>query len=115
MKLQTEGHMHAVDATEREIQEAFLDDAGRGEFTILSRSDEVYMQAAGEGDGPFTLEFRDGDAQNHFRCVREPSKSEVERAFLKYLAGDDSWRADFSWQKLEFKPCKPWWRFWQAE
>lgn len=100
-----------ADATEDDIRQAFLDDEGRGEFIILSRGEQVYLQAANEKDGAFLLEFRDGDEQNHFQSTRELSKPEVERAFLQYLAGDDSWRTAFPWRKLEF-PDKPWWKFW---
>ncbi|MEN6424860.1 MAG: hypothetical protein ABFE13_05835 [Phycisphaerales bacterium] len=69
------------------------------------------MQAASKDDGSFLLEFRDGGAQSHFQSTRELTKSEVERAFLQYLAGDGSWRVAGPWRKLEF-PVKPWWRFW---
>ncbi|MEN6424859.1 MAG: hypothetical protein ABFE13_05830 [Phycisphaerales bacterium] len=41
MRLETEGHIRVADATEDDIREAFQDDADRGEFVILSRSDQV--------------------------------------------------------------------------
>ena len=70
---------------------------------------DVYMQASGEGEGPYALEHRDGGADQHFSAGSTFGKADVLRAFLWYLAGDSRWRTEFSWQKLE---NKPWWKFW---
>ena len=50
MELETDGYIGAVSTTEGDIQEAFLDDDGRGEFIILSHRDEIYVQATGEAE-----------------------------------------------------------------
>jgi hypothetical protein len=85
------------------------DDRGRGQYIILSEADEVYIQAAGIGDGPYTLEYRDGAADRHFQCVRGVTNAEVEAALLRYLRRDATWKTDFQWKKLEMRP---WWKFW---
>lgn len=90
----------SADATEADIRNAFADDRGRGEFIILSESDEVFLQASGEDDGPYVLEYREGSSDRHFRCTRGLTKAEVEDAFLKYLHRDPGWKNDFPWQPL---------------
>jgi len=109
MKLECAQSISSANATEAEIRGAFADDRGRGEFIILSETDQVYLQASGEGDGPYALEYRDGSDERHFRCARDVEKPELETAFLKYLKGDPTWKTDFQWERLEMKP---WWKFW---
>ncbi len=123
MELECEGTISAANATEADIRNAFADDAGRGEFLILSQAPDVYMQAAGEGDGPYALEYRQGNGDQHFHTTDEPTKAQVQSAFLKYLTNDPTWQQDFHWKKLELNawpkfpsfenaPKKPWWKFW---
>ncbi|MHC4313813.1 MAG: hypothetical protein ACYSW3_15255, partial [Planctomycetota bacterium] len=84
-----------------DIIKAFQDDKSRGEFIILSQSKQVYIQAAGEGYGPYTLEFRDGDEDHHFQCTREMLKPEIQAAFIEYLKGDRSWMTNLEWKPLD--------------
>ena len=109
MKLETAERISSYNVTEEELINAFNDDEGRGEFIILSEREQVYIQASGEGDDPYIIEYREGDADHHFQCVEEISKEQVKSMFLKYLNGDDSWKSDCRWDKLE---NKPWWKFW---
>jgi len=109
MKLECAGSISSGNATEAEVRRAFADDGGRGEFIILSQADEMYIQAAGEADDPYVMEYREGSDDRHFECTRELKKSEAEAAFLKYLKGDSTWKTDFQWKKQE---KKPWWKFW---
>jgi hypothetical protein len=109
MKLECGGSVGRADVSGEDIIRAFADDAGRGEFIILSQSDQVYIQAYGEGDDPFLVEYREGDAQHHFHSVEDHPKDVVQSLFLKYLDQDDSWKTDIEWEQEE---QKPWWKFW---
>jgi len=109
MHLECEESPSSNDVTETDIRNAFADDAGRGGYIILSQSEQVYMQACGEDEGPYVLEYRDGGGDQHYQCPHDLTKDQAQVAFLKYLAGDTSWQNDFEWEKLEFKP---WWKFW---
>jgi|LSQX01.2.fsa_nt_gb hypothetical protein len=109
MKLECAQNFSSAYATESDIRNAFADDRRRGEFIILSDADQVFIQAAGEYDGPYILEYREHGADSQFQCTHDLTKAEVETAFLKYLRHDASWKTDFSWKKLE---SKPWWKFW---
>ena len=119
MKLNSGSRISSRNVTEEELVNAFQDDVGRGEFIILSQSEEVYIQAAGEGDEPYLIEYREGDEDRHFQCTQKVPKANVQSAFMKYLKGDDSWKTDFEWKPLEDEPSedessenKPWWKFW---
>jgi hypothetical protein len=114
MELQTEGGMYSGIAEESDIIRAFQDDKKRGEFIILSKSEQVYIQAAGEGFGPYTLEYREGDGYHHFQCTKELSKPDVQAVFIEYLKGGRSWKSNLEWKRLDMGQSdeKPWWKFW---
>jgi hypothetical protein len=109
MRLETAEGRPIDDVTEEQLRDAFSNDAGRGEFIILSAQPHIYIQAGGEFEGPYALEYREGDDQHHYSAGNQVRKEDVLRAFLSYLAGDSRWRTEFAWQKIELKP---WWKFW---
>ena len=100
MILTCENALPCSDVTEEAILKAFSDDDGRGSFIILAESDQTFIQAAGEDNGPYALEYRDGDETRHYQCSRDLKRSEVQSAFLKYLRRDASWKTDFQWSAL---------------
>jgi hypothetical protein len=108
MKLECAESISSDNAAEPDIRNAFADDDGRGEYIILFESKEVFIQAAGEYDGPYQLQYIEA-ADRHFQCTDSLNKEQVESAFLKYLAHDETWKTDFQWKKLE---KKPWWKLW---
>ena len=55
MKLETAEAIERDNVTEQQVHEVFQDDQQRGDFIILSQQPQVYIQASGEGDGPFSL------------------------------------------------------------
>jgi len=87
-------------ATPEEIRELLSDDAKRGEFMILEKGDDAFVQVAGYADDGFELEYREGAQM--FRCSRTVSREEAESAFLDYLDGLDSWKSRFPWEPMEF-------------
>lgn len=101
MVLDAEKAQPIQNATESDIARLFDDDKARGGFVILTHSKQYYVQAAGEGNGPYTLECRAGDDEQHFRCTQSLSKQAVQSAFLKYLRHDPAFTSDFSWEKVK--------------
>jgi len=87
-------------ATESDIISLFADDNTRGDFIVLSRSAQYYIQAAGDGNGPYILECRSGDAEHHFRSVESLSKQVVQNIFLKYLRKDEAFASACKWEKV---------------
>jgi hypothetical protein len=101
MVLDAEKGQPIQNATESDIARLLEDDQARGGFVILAHSKQYYLQAAGEGNGPYTLECRSGDDEHHFRCIQSLSKQAVQSAFLKYLRHDPAFTSDFSWEKVK--------------
>lgn len=113
MELECAGNLGVSDATEDTIKHAFTDDDARGEFLILSRSSQEYLQAYGDGDGPFQLEYREGEEIRHFRTKEDVTKEEAKKTFLFYLQGNPEWKSRHQWEPLLTKTKNaPWWKFW---
>jgi hypothetical protein len=100
-KLECAQSFSAADASEADINRAFDDDRIRGEYVILFAPDGNFIQAAGEGDGPYVLEHREVRMKDHVRSRGELTKEEVRTAFLQYRRGDARWRTSHEWE-----PCK---------
>jgi hypothetical protein len=69
-------------------------DPDNNRFTILQRSDEMYIQTAYE-DGALAVEKRDGGPHHHFRAWHMGgndrfNKGEVERLFESYYLNEAS-------------------------
>ena len=114
MELECAQYIGHKNVTEAQLREAFRNDRDRGEYIILFRDEngrksEYYIQAGGEFDDPYCLEYRDGDNEHHFRAAGEYTKAQVEQAFAWYLNNDSRWRTEYPWEKQEIKP---WWKFW---
>jgi hypothetical protein len=86
------------DVTEQTFEEVFADDSLRGEFIILEADADTFLQAGGEGNGPYTLEYKEAGKQ--FQAVGELTKQEVKEAFLDYLQGGTGWRTKHEWKAL---------------
>jgi len=100
MELEPAGARGFKNVTEAQLRETFRAAGGFGEFIILSQARQVYMQAAGEDDGPYRLEYRDGDEEHHFTAGDDFKKDDVLRAMLWYLSGDERWRSEFRWERF---------------
>jgi len=101
MKIETAGAIHVENATLDDLGAAFADDAGRGEFIILSRGEYEFIQAGGEGDGPYAIEYREGDAQ--YEAAEELPKQKAALLFLQYYQGDPAFKTACTWKPLKTK------------
>lgn len=94
----------------REIESALrsLSWAMDNSFAILEKTDLAYMQTA-EEDNPeidprnpfYVLEYQDGSLEQHFHAVGPVSLERLIEAFLQYARGDDGWRRDFEWERMD--------------
>ena len=74
------------------------------EFAILSSDPDTYIQCAEQSEPPYqyVLEYQGGSLAEHYRAADGPIPLDrVVSAFLKYLRGDESWRADFRWERMD--------------
>ena len=81
--------------------------ANGGEFAVLGRSDQVYVQAAiapGSGSAgsavTFLLEYREGGAALHFQSEQPQSLEQTVTLFQAYAAGGAEWNASVQWKKI---------------
>jgi hypothetical protein len=102
MKLTTAGKWPgAGDVSPQTLEDVFADDARRGEFVILEADQSTFLQASGEEDGPYVLEYREAGEQ--FQAVGQLTKQEVKEAFLGYLQGGSEWRTKKEWSQLPIR------------
>ncbi|MEM7317366.1 MAG: hypothetical protein AAF497_29930 [Planctomycetota bacterium] len=90
-------------ARPQDIEEVFRDDQRRGEFAILTDEDGSFVQVAGQGEGPFTVEFFDKASDQHWVAAKRHSKNEALSVFLAFAKGERSWRDSIEWTELDSK------------
>lgn len=102
MELQSGGAVASEAVTEEELQQAFSEemDGARGEFLILADEGGGFIQAAGEGDGPYVLEYRDPEQEKNCCARQEVGRDEARAAFIDYLRGGTQWREAHEWEEL---------------
>jgi hypothetical protein len=64
----------------------------------------TYLQTAEQDEAPFLyiLEYQDGSLSEHFEAVHKGiALDAIVATFTKYLAGDASWRDDFTWKRMK--------------
>jgi len=106
MKLETENLSAREGVTDEDLQRIFDDDDARGGFVILTADDGSFLQAAGEGWSPYTLEFfPDADAPQYQQATTELDKDQVRAAFKDFLHNDKKWRASFEWRDAKNTGC----------
>ena len=108
MDLETAGSISKKDAAREDIEDAFADDDARGEFIILQTDDGEFLrflQAAGEGDGPYVLEYCDEANGAHRQVAGELTKEQTRTAFLDYFDGKPIWCDRFRWTDLKRAGC----------
>jgi hypothetical protein len=100
MELALESGRVIAEATEHDIL-SLIDGE---DFAILGPDPDTYIQCAEQKEPPYeyVLEYQDGSLDQHFQAVDGPiTLDRVISAFIRYLRGDKSWRADFRWEKMD--------------
>jgi hypothetical protein len=95
------GHSVVDEPTEEDVQAAVaaMGD-GYVEFVILASADGVFVQAAGDGDGPYALQRCDGDADAMRQAEGAVDRATVLHTLLAFRAGDPTWDAEQEWVAL---------------
>jgi hypothetical protein len=100
MKLES-ARLSFNEASEKDIDEVFDDDAGRGEFVILQAGEGRYIQAGGEGEGPYVLEYRESASDPRYQATQSLGKAEVKAVFLDYFRHGSSWKTNRDWKAID--------------
>jgi hypothetical protein len=66
------------------------------EFVILEQGD-AFLQAAGEGDGPYQLEYKAGPDAPLLAVKGCADKETLRRVMLAYRRGESSWQTSQTW------------------
>lgn len=70
-------------------------------YPSLPRSSRVWPNQG------YFLEYQDGSTAKHYRATDNSINLErVADALSKFLRGDESWRTDFNWRRLEIRKPK---------
>ena len=106
MTLETENSGVQAGITEEDLSCVFDDDDLRGGFVILTSDDGSFLQTAGEGWSPYTLEFFPGkDAARYQQATTTLNKDQVRAAFIDFLHNGKTWRASFEWRDMGNTGC----------
>jgi hypothetical protein len=84
-------------------RESDLVDVADERFATLSDGKAFIQCHMRRNNSPsdYDLEYRDGPEDGHYRATdKQITLDRMLSAFLKYMRGDFSWRADFQWEKL---------------
>jgi hypothetical protein len=74
------------------------------EFAILAADEDTYLQCAEQKEAPYEyiLEYQEGDLSQHYQATDDGVPLDrVISTFIKYLRGDESWKSDFKWRRME--------------
>jgi hypothetical protein len=77
----------------------------RDRFLVVRRVPdlpEFFLQVWCELGGPYTLEYRDGGPDRHFRAAASDA-SAVIAALLGWVDGQSTWAAGFEWETVSFR------------
>ena len=99
------GSESVIVAAEPDLTPAHLDEVlarlNRGEIEYVSLTHEpAFLQAAGEGVGPYQLEYNPGQLENQVGVAGGVPLDDVRRVFLAFMAGDPSWSKSHEWRNL---------------
>ena len=95
------GDEKSIENPSKEAVIAEVEGLREGEFLILSRSDEVYMQTRFNEDGSWALEYRAGDEDHHYGLDEdETSRADVCKAMGLYIDEGD-WEGAFDWEVMD--------------
>ncbi len=106
--LSTESGLTHFDPTSGTIRELIDDDEERGDFMILtdSNDDQKYIQVryakSDENGDWFDIEFRDGSPDRHYESSHYVSRNMASTILINYGIEDPSWRRELKWKKTEF-------------
>jgi hypothetical protein len=86
--------------TEAQLGEAVTAMAsGELEYVILEDG-EAFLQAAGEGAGPYALQFSPASGDGMEEARGGATEAAMRAALQAYRRGDPSWRRPFEWSAM---------------
>ncbi|MHC4745079.1 MAG: hypothetical protein ACYS8Z_24445 [Planctomycetota bacterium] len=103
MELDICGDKIIKNPSDEDIRNAFakLDTKTSAAFIILSRTTMTYIQAAGDRNVGFDLEYQEAAIEEHFKAKDKiMTIDDVVDAFIAYRNGDKNWRNKFDFERI---------------
>jgi hypothetical protein len=69
-------------------------------FAILERTNTSYFQTALQSTGEYIIEYQDGSLDKHYQSTAKDAQHLIAM-FQAYGAGDDLWKREGDWRKIE--------------
>lgn len=80
-----------------------LDTTSGDAFVILESDEMTYMQAGGDRNVGFDLEYQEGTVEAHYRARRtDISIDEIAQAFRAYRDGQPDWKQRFDFELIRW-------------
>ncbi|MEV6648670.1 hypothetical protein [Amycolatopsis sp. NPDC051371] len=94
----------SVDTPDESNIRAVLEALPRGGHVILEHEksasgSEHYIQAWLRPEGTYQLEYREGNADNHYQTLTI-SREKVGDALIGWLDAESTWRESFQWKSI---------------
>lgn len=100
-RLSTENGTVIDDPTPEDISITLAKLKAKGNcFAIFERRDEHYFQTLKESARKYIVEYRAGSADQHYHAVTSDLNA-VTQAFQAFAEDRDTWRKQFTWEKLD--------------
>ena len=71
-------------------------------FLILAKDEMYYLQACGDKESGFQVEYQEGSLDEHYESCSILTFSEAVDIFHSYFDGNDDWKTGYSWKKQNF-------------
>ncbi len=105
MILIVNGKPISEEATDLQITNALYSLSNKKDTLILSKDNMESMRSKGIPTSGFVLEYQGGPIGENYKCVNSSlSIEQVAKAFKNYLAQNEKWKTDLSWEKATFSP-----------
>lgn len=101
MRLETQNSLFPDGFTEGDLLAVLDDDHARGGFVILTADDGEFLQAAGQGWSPYTIEFFTEKNARSYQQATNVNKDQLRSAFVDFLHGGNTWRSSFDWRQVD--------------
>jgi len=101
MRLETENSLFPEGFTEGDLLGVLDDDRARGGFLILTADDGRFLQAAGQGWSPYTIEFFPEKNAKLYQQATNVNKDQIRSAFIDFLHGGSAWQSSFDWRQVD--------------
>jgi hypothetical protein len=100
MKLSTDKDTKIDNPSREQIKAVLIDISNRpaDAYIIIGETEMTYMQAAGDKEKRFIIEYQEGTLAKHFRTKGRLSMDQALEIFSSYCRGGTEWKTAATWE-----------------